>query len=222
LLLYDWVNFGNPFLLPNVAGKYSDTFFRLNIENFRARLAFYLTWTTTYTPILLVGLAGLVLLPRTFRREKIAAAGAVLILCAYIFNIDTIGDCQYGPRYLLPAMAFGCVGLVSFSHLQLRAVRRVWIAMIAVVGLLSFAVNMAGALQGAMYCNLTRHAFWPHLSALMRGETGTFPLLPWLIIPAVVCVCWLLKLIVAREAPPKELSATEPNSTSSVLETERS
>jgi hypothetical protein len=215
LFLYDWVNFGNPFLLPNVAGNYSDTFFHPKIDNFRARFAFYLTWTTSYTPILLVGLAGLILLPRTFRREKLAAAGAVLILCAYIFNIDTVGDCQYGPRYLLPAMAFGCLGLVSFSHLGLRAVRRVWIVVIAVVGLLSFTVNVVGALQGAMYCTLARHAFWPHLSALMRGETGTFPLLPWLIIPALVSVCWLLKLILAREAPPKELSATERSSTSS-------
>ncbi|HEX8746752.1 MAG TPA: hypothetical protein VF717_06095 [Pyrinomonadaceae bacterium] len=214
LLLYDWVNFGNPFLLPNVAGNYSDTFFRPDIDNFRANLAFYLRWTTTYTPILLIGLAGLMLFPRIYRREKLAAAGAVLILCAYILNIDTIGDCQYGPRYLLPAMTFGCLGLVGFSHLELRAVRRVWIVMIAVVGLPSFAVNMAGALQGAMYCTLARHAFWLHLSALMRGETGAFPLLPWLIIPALVCTCWLLKLILAREAIPKELSATERNSRS--------
>lgn len=215
LLVYDWVNFGNPFMLPNVAGNYSDTFFSPGAANFRARLAFYLTWMTAYTPILPVGLTGLTLLPRSFRREKAAAAGAVLLLCVYIFNIDTIGDCQYGPRYLLPAMAFGCLGLVGFSYLELRAVRRIWIAMIALVSLMSLAVNAAGALQGAMYCNLARHAFRPHLSALVRGETGTFPLLPWLVIPALASVCWLMKLILTREALPKELSATERHSRSS-------
>lgn len=214
LLFYDWVNFGNPFRLPNVAGNYSDTFFRPDASNFRARLGFYLTWTTTYTPVLLVGMAGLSQFPRQLRREKMTAAGAVLMLCVYILNIETIGDCQYGPRYLLPVMAFGCLGLVGFSYMESKALRRLWIAMIAVAGLFSFAVNVAGALQGAMYCALEHHAFRPYLSALMRGETGTHPLLRWLIIPALVCVCWLIKIALTREALPKGLSATAPGSRS--------
>lgn len=213
-LIYDWVNFGNPFLLPNVAGNYSDTFFRLDLYDFRAKLGFYLKWTISYTPLLLVGIAGLTLLPRSFRREKLAAACAVLILCAYIFNIDTVGDCQYGPRYLLPAMAFACLGLVGFSYLESQAVRRIWVVMIMVAGLFSLIVNAVGAVQGAMYCDLARHAFWPYLTGLRLGNRGAFPLFPWLFIPTVMCVYSFLKLIISSEAQPKGLSATARRSKS--------
>jgi hypothetical protein len=215
LLIYDAVNFGNPFLLPNVAGNYSDTFFRLDLDNFTGKLGFYLKWTTLYAPLLLIGLAGLSLLPRSFRREKLAAVGSVLILCAYVFNIDTVGTCQYGPRYLLPAMAFGCLGLVGFSYLESKAVRQVWSGLVAALGLLSIIVNTVGALNGAMYCDLSRHAFWPHLARLRQGEWGAFPLFSWLFIPTVMCVFSLLKLLTMREARPKELSATARQSKSS-------
>jgi hypothetical protein len=215
LLVYDWVSFGNPFLLPNVAGNYSDTFFRPSLDNFRNKLGFYLKWTIVYAPVLLIGLAGLTQLPRVFRREKLAAACAVLILCAYIFNIDTVGTCQYGPRYLLPAMAFGGLGLAGFSYLKSNAVRRIWIVLIALAGLFSFAINVVGAVHGAMYCDLARHAFWPHLAGLRRGEWAAFPLFPWLFIPTVMCLYSFLKLILLSEAQPKELSATARRSRSS-------
>lgn len=215
LLIYDAVNFGNPLLLPNVAGNYSDTFFRLDLDNFTGKLGFYLKWATLYAPLFLIGLAGLSLLPRFFGREKLAAVGAILILCAYIFNIDTVGTCQYGPRYLLPAMAFGCLGLVGFSYLESKSVRQVWSMLIAVIGLLSIIVNIVGAMGGAMYCNLAEHAFWPHLAVLRRGEWGAFPLFSWLFIPAVLCILSSLRLLTMSEAQLKELSATERQSRSS-------
>lgn len=208
LLIYDAVNFGNPFLLPNVAGNYSDTFFHLSFDNFTDKLGFYLKWTIGYAPFLLIGLAGLSLMPRSFRREKLAAAFAVIILCSYIFNIDTVGTCQYGPRYLLPAMAFGCLGLVGFSYLEASGARIIWIILIMLVGLLSVTVNTVGALGGAMYCDLARHAFWPHLAGLRRGEWGTFPLFSWLFIPTVMCAYWFVKVIMMLGAQPKELSTT--------------
>lgn len=214
LLVYDWVNFGNPLLLPNVAGNYSDTFFHLDWNNFTGKLGFYLKWTILYAPLFLIGLAGLSLIPRLFKREKWLAAGAVIILCAYIFNIDTVGTCQYGPRYLLPVMAFGCLGLAGFSHLESVGVRRVWIALIALAGLLSLIVNAVGAVQGAMYCDLEHHAFWPHVAEWRRGERGAFPLFAWLFIPAVLCGYSLLKTVFKDEARPKELSATARRSKS--------
>jgi MFS family permease len=216
LFIYDAVNFGNPFLLPNVAGNYSDTFFRLDFNNFTDKVGFYLKWTMAYAPVLLIGLAGLSLLPsRLFRREKLAAAGAVGFLCAYIFNIDTVGTCQYGPRYLLPVMAFGCLGLAGFSYLESRGARKVWAVLIATVGLLSFMVNAVGAMQGAMYCDLARHAFWPHVASLRRGDWPTFPLFPWLFIPTVLCLYSFVKLVMVNEARPKELSTTARRSKSS-------
>jgi hypothetical protein len=215
LLIYDAVNFGNPFLLPNVAGNYSDTFFHLAFDNFKDKLGFYLKWTIGYAPLLLIGLAGLSLLPRSFRREKLAAAGAVVILCTYIFNIDTVGTCQYGPRYLLPAMAFGCLGLVGFGYLESRGARLSWSILIVLAGVLSIIVNAVGALGGAMYCDLGRHAFWPHLAGLRRGEWATFPLFSWFFIPTVMCAYASLKLLTMHVAQPKELSATARRSKSS-------
>jgi hypothetical protein len=83
------------------------------------------------------------------------------------------------------------------------------------VGLLSIIVNGVGAIEGAMYCDLANHAFWPHLSLLRRGEWGTFPLFSWLFIPTVMCVYTLVKLLTARDTRPIELSATAPRSKSS-------
>lgn len=204
LLVYDAVNFENPLLLPNVAGNYSDTFFHLDFNNFTSKLGFYLKWTALYAPVLLMGLAGIWWLPRSFRREKLAAAGSVLILCAYIFNIDTVGTCQYGPRYLLPAMAFGCLGLSGFSYLESNGSRAALRLAVLLTGALSLLINGVGAMHGAMYCDLARHAFWPHLASIRRGETGAFPLFSWLFIPTVLCLWSFVKQIrIDSRIPPK-------------------
>lgn len=195
LFFYDAVNFGNPFLLPNVAGNYRDTFFHLSWENFTRKVLFYSRMTTQYAPVLWLGLVGLMLLPRAFRREQLAAMAAIVVLCAYIFNIDTEGTCQYGPRYLLPVMAFGCLGLVGFSHLQSATARALASVLILLMGLLSFIINLIGAMHGTMYCDLARHAFWPHWQAIRRGETASFPLFSWLFIPMLICLWALSELI---------------------------
>jgi len=60
LLVYDAINFGNPFLLPNIAGNklrymangdFSDTFFRLDWNNFLNKIAFYTKSITVYVPV---------------------------------------------------------------------------------------------------------------------------------------------------------------------------
>jgi hypothetical protein len=215
LLFYDAVNFGNPLLLPNVAGNYSDTFFHLDFNNFIDKLAFYLKWTTLYAPIFMLGLVGLFLLPAAFRRERLAAAASLLVLCAYIFNIDTVGTCQYGPRYLLPVMAFGCIGLSGFSHLKPGGARTGSIILMGCLGLLSVVINAVGAIHGTMYCDLGLHAFWPHVASLRRGEWGEFPLLAWLFIPTLFCLYALVRRSLGREGEPKAQRATGRRSKSS-------
>ncbi len=203
LFIYDAVNFGNPFLLPNVAGNYRDTFFHLDFDNFTNKLRFYSRMSTQYAPVFWLGVVGLGFLPGKFRREKLAAAGAMVILCAYIFNIDTEGTCQYGPRYLMPVMAFGCLGLVGFSYLQSSGARAALCAIVLVLGLLSFVVNAVGAAHGAMYCDLPRHAFWPHLASIRRGDTASFPLFSWLFIPTLLALWALTKEIKSQVPSPK-------------------
>ena len=209
LLVYDAVNFGNPFLLPNVAGGFRDTFFHLDVKNFVGKLWFYASMLTLYSPVVLVGVAGLAFYPRRLRREKIIIFTALCLMLIYLCNIDSDGDCQYGPRYLLPLMPFACLGLIGFAHLTSKIARTSGMAGMAVICAISVLINLAGALGGAMYCTTGRYAFWAHLSAIWRGETGSYPLARWLLIPLLICGLLLTRAILtshqqrrAETSPP--------------------
>lgn len=193
LLIYDTVNFGNPLLLPNFAGNYSDTFFHFTLSNFIDKAGFYLRGSITYAPIILIGFGALWLIPRTLIREKIAIILSVVLLCAYIFNIDSVGTCEYGPRYLLPLMGLGCIGIVGFGYLPAGATRNLWVGAVLLAGLAGVAINAVGAMGGAMYCDLGTHAFKPHLEMIKKGELGTFPLFRWLFIPTLMMGYFLIK-----------------------------
>jgi len=195
LLFYDYVNFGDPFLLPNLAGNYRDTFFHLDLSNFLIKLRFYAKTLTQFVPVFWLGVMGLCLLPRQFRREQLFATGAIVVLCAYIFNIDTNGTCQYGPRYLMPVMAFSCLGLAGFSYLETGARRAFLSVLVILIGAISIIINGVGAAQGAMYCDLDRYALWPYLVSLRTGPTAKFPLFLWLIVPLSLAVWCLTKAI---------------------------
>ena len=197
LLVYNAASFGHPLLLPNVAGNYSDTFFHLDAGNFAAKLGFYSRMVALYVPVFALGLAGLLLYPRAHRREQLTTLGLVLVLAAYVLNIDTEGGCQYGPRYLLPLMPYACLGLLGFANLSTPARRRLAFILLAPAALFSTAVNLLGALHGGMYCDTARHAVAPYLAALARGETRTFPLALWLALPFLFSVVLLIKKLLA-------------------------
>jgi len=57
------------------------------------------------------------------------------------------------------------------------------LAVVAVVltGAYSFAVNLVGALRGAMGCPHGQNAFWNHVAAFGRGDEPGYPLAWWLI-----------------------------------------
>jgi MFS family permease len=196
LLIYDAVNFGNPFLVPNVAGGFRDTFFQLEAQNLAGKLSFYARMLAVYSPIVIVGLVGMTFYPRKFLREKILILSTLIVLVGYIANIASDGDCQYGPRYLLPMMPFACLGLAGFGYL--RNLQPLAMTGSLVIGVVSLVINLPGALRGAMYCTTARHAFWPYLSAITEGETGSFPLARWLLIPLLICSFLLTWAIVAN------------------------
>lgn len=191
LFAYDTINFGNPFLLPNIVGDYSDTFFYLDTENFLSKLQFYVTFLAQYTPLALAGLIGWIFLPRAFRREQVLILAAVAAQAAYVFNIDTVGHCQSGPRYLLPTMPFLALGLIGFAHLQPSVARTVVGLIVGVVGLISIGFNFLGAVFGAMCCDIQWYAVPYYWKLLQRGDLPTFPL-GWLAIPLMVCVIFLI------------------------------
>jgi hypothetical protein len=188
LLIYDSVCFGNPFLLPNVAGKYSDTYFHLDWSNFSDKLRFYARFITLYVPVFWLGLAELICLWRKHPREAALFLTLIFVLAVFILNIDSVGTCNYGPRYLLPAIPFAVIGIIGFRHIRLASLRVGVAVLLILVSLYSIFVNVVGAMHGAMYCDLARFALFPYLDAMTHGHMRSFPLAPYLIFPGLLCL----------------------------------
>jgi hypothetical protein len=198
LLVYNAVCFGNPLLVPNLAGNYKDTFFRPAWGNFLSKLGFYARMLTLYAPVFWAGLVGLCLLPRGLRREQLTLVAMLAVLAAYILNIEADGTCQYGPRYLLPAMPFACVGLAGFGYLRGAGVKRVALWSVSACALLSAFVNLVGALHGAMLCYFPHFAVGRYLSEMSSGGMRSYTLAPWLALPLCVCALLFARSLVAH------------------------
>ncbi|MDQ1707028.1 MAG: hypothetical protein QOJ88_239 [Pyrinomonadaceae bacterium] len=195
LFIYDAVNFGNPFLLPNFAGAaaFPDTFFYFDPNNLGDKLASYARSVMSYAPVVVLGLVGFSYYPRRVKRDPalLTLLAALLVLVAYVFNIKSDGDCQFGPRYLLPAMPFACLGIVGFSYLATATQRRIAGLSLGLAGAVSFSVNLVGALRGAMNCPHGSNAFWQRLESLQFTNLA-YPLAPWLLLPLLLCTVLLL------------------------------
>jgi hypothetical protein len=191
LFVYDAVSFANPFLLPNVAGSsmFSDTFFHFDARNFGNKLAFYATSVVAYVPVFAVGLLGLSYYPRQVKRspEFLTLLALIIALAVFVLNITSDGDCQFGPRYLLPAMSFACVGIAGFGYLAIASERRVAGVAVLLAGAFSFVVNLVGALGGAMNCPHGQNAFWNDLAAIRQAGGRSHPLAVWLLLPLLAC-----------------------------------
>jgi hypothetical protein len=195
LLIYNAVCFGNPFLMPNFAGNYRETFFHFNLANFSAKLAFYGRMLTAYVPIFWLGLVGLVLYPRSRRRYQATLGAMLATLAAYILNIDANGTCQYGPRYLLPAMPIMALGLIGFSFLKNALARQIaaWVVSICLVACVF--INLLGAAHGAMLCDYPQVAVARYLWEMRNGPPPIFPLASIVAIPLVVCCAMLVNTL---------------------------
>jgi hypothetical protein len=201
LFVYNARSFGNPFLLSNVvsADQFPDTFFYFGAKNFGEKLVFYSAMVIVYVPVFAIGLFGLTYYPRAFKRSLVfmTLVALVVVLMAYVLNIDTRGHCQFGPRYLLPAMPFVCLGIAGFSYLSTSSERRIAGAVVVLLTLLSFGVNLVGAVQGAMCCPDGRNALRNQLTSLAHRSFNSFPLAPWLLVPLAICAVMLV-VTVAR------------------------
>jgi hypothetical protein len=200
LLIYNSVCFGNPFLLPNVAGSYRDTFFHFSGANFLQKLNFYLHMLTIYVPVFWLGVLGLALFPGRLRREQVLILLMLMAAIVYILNIEATGTCQYGPRYLLPAMPFACIGLTGFRFLP-PVWRRTALPFVLVFAAISFAINLVGAMHGAMLCDFPHFAAGLYVSQMVSGEMRAYPLAIWLVVPFItsaLLLAWRLLRIHAR------------------------
>ena len=78
LFVYDAISFGNPLLLPNVAGSgvFADTFFHFDPRNFGDKLYFYASSVAAYVPVFAIGLLGLSYYPRQLKRRAAVSDAA--------------------------------------------------------------------------------------------------------------------------------------------------
>jgi hypothetical protein len=110
--LYNWHYFGAPWMQANMAGGYTDTFFHPSLALFRGHLWRYLGLGTVsllaFSPLAFIGLLTLPTLwiVPALRFPLCVAGAAVLVHLGYLFSIETFGDCQFGPRYLIPLLPF--------------------------------------------------------------------------------------------------------------------
>jgi len=114
-LAYNWHYFGDPFLTPNRAGGFTDTFLRPSWHRTWSRFNAYFGhgWLSSwkYEPTVPLGLVGLLWLPGRASKTKAFLALAAILHLAYILNIGTVGHSQYGPRYLIPLLPIALIGL---------------------------------------------------------------------------------------------------------------
>jgi hypothetical protein len=89
-------------------------------------------------------------------------------------------------------MPFACLGIAGFSYLSTKAERRVAGVIVLLIAVVSFAINLLGAVQGSMCCPDGRNALRDQLSLLARGDVHYFPLAPWLVAPLLICAVLLL------------------------------
>ena len=207
LFIYDAASFGNPFRLANIAGAgmFADTFWHFAPKNFGDKTVFYARALAAYVPVVAVGLFGFSYYPHQIKRsaEFLTAIGVMIVLAIFVFNISSDGDCQFGPRYLLPAMPFACLGIVGYSYLSRFSERRLAAFAVGLAGLISFVVNLVGAVRGAMNCPHGLNAFWNQLASIGQGEARSYPLALWLILPFVVCTTLFVLHLAAQRRTAK-------------------
>jgi hypothetical protein len=181
LFLYNTYNFGNPFSFPamlyfRLTNTPPDVYFFLDWTNFTNQAGWYLQLINWYTPIIWLGLIGLLFLPARFRREQLAAFGVIAVLIFYMFNVSGLGVCGYGPRYLLPIMPFCALGIVGLGRFPTIYVKVLVGLVVFWFAFQSFKVNIVGAIGGALYCPVTSFAYPSYLENIARGPMPDFPL----------------------------------------------
>ena len=197
LLTYNGYYFGSAVEPANVAGNYHDTFFSPRMVQFLDHMKEYLgtgglsLWK--YAPALTLGFIGIGLLPRALGRVRWTLGIAIFVHFAYVTNIETLGTCEYGPRYLLPIMpllAPGVAALVDWRGLKAMPGKLLTAGALLAYG---FLVNVVGALRGTMYCDLGQFALWDRFQGINNLPDNNSPLLGlWLAVPAVMFAIWAI------------------------------
>jgi hypothetical protein len=214
LAAHNWFYFGAPWTQANVAGGYRDTFFSPSWSLFLSHLTTYLGFgeisVWLYAPI--AGLGSVYLFILLFEAGQasqaahitpalMAMAVALVLHFGYVLNIETIGHCQYGPRYLLPAFPFMCAPLAFLKTSPFDK------GLVRVVTLVSIVIGLMGAMGGTMNCDL--RAWLPVKFAELYLDPWQEPLRGFHLTMAagLVATLILIYLFTDRKNTKKETSA---------------
>jgi len=197
LTVYNFYYFGNPLIQANVAGNYADTFFNFNFEQFIFRVNAYIGYgglsIWKYAPLLGLGFGGILVLPKSLRMVKVFVLAAITLHLFYLFNIETLGTCQYGPRYLLPLLPFLAIGVAELMQRASRLPAFFTGGFFGIAAAYSFWVSMVGAVGGAMQCDLRNFTFVKYLASSSRLSWGNLPLFwPLFVLFLLLLVCLIV------------------------------
>ena len=180
LAIYNNYYFDSLFKQANIAGNYADTFFNFNLNQFTHHVNAYIGWgglsIWKYSPIIMLGFFGLFFLPKQRLAVKAFIFGACFIHLAYITNIETLGTCQYAPRYLVPLLPLCIIGLTQLLHKFEKTWQFEWGLIFGILVTLSFAASIVGALGGAMQCDLNNFMMIKYLNHHNKWNTENWPL----------------------------------------------
>jgi hypothetical protein len=166
LLTINALYFGGP--LTTVYSHSHDpnlTSYHFSREAIAWRARFYLTDPTTgvffYSPVLLLALPGLALLPRELWRERLAIAAGALMSFGHLLVVGGTGAAQFPPRLLIPMLPFLALGFAPIWAAPRGGRLASW-ARFAFVLLLvpSIAFSALGALGSTMFRDVARWNAW--------------------------------------------------------------
>ena len=203
LFLYNAITLGNPFMMAQVAYLNSnsdfprDIYFFLDWRNFQERVTSYYYLFSWYAPVLWLGMLGLFFLPARVRREQLFVILAVAVFMFYMCNIEGMGICGYGPRYVIAMMPFCALGIVGLGNIPTNIGKLLMGAVVFWVAVVSFRINAVGAIVGAMYCPLMSFGYPEYVDKISKGDLSQFPLL-WILLPffAIWCV-WVVYVLLS-------------------------
>ncbi len=197
-LTYNYFVLGGLLHFPNLMGSSVDTIPHFNISTMIPSLLRYFTQpglsVILFSPLSVIGL--LAWLPGKSRSPAQNLTRTFVLLATLIFAIhlssfETEGDLQYGPRYLLPLLPLWFMGIYNF--IQNKRYRYA----LVIIAVVSFGVNILGALYGAMYKEITVFPVAHYLGKLMTNSAPIYPVRLYGIIVLITLIVGLFIAIVA-------------------------
>lgn len=116
-----------------------------------------------YEPILGLGFFSALLIGQRLGRLRWLIPLIVACHVAFLTSLGSIGQCQFGPRYLIPVLPLLALGLPPLLDRARRSL--VLTLAVFVVAAYSLVVNAVGAIGGSNYCYYSRYAVAEYLKS---------------------------------------------------------